>query len=897
MPKTCVELTKVATNNLKGIDVKIPLGSYTVVTGVSGSGKSSLVFDTLYAESYRRFIESLSSYARQYMKALKKPEIADVENLQPAVAVKQNRFWGNRRSTVGSITEIFDFIQVIFGQSSEAVCTGCCASIRPQTTETMLEVLRASESDEVRILSAVSRFQNMKPKELKEFLLEQGFGEAFLDGEVQPLTEVKLKDLGRAYILIDSVCPADVSEGHLRDSIDLAWRLGQGVLFLGTPGSQICGYSKDWWCSKCDLFYPEPTVALFSFNSPQGVCTGCNGLGQQTIVDWQKVFWRPDLSIKDGAVKFMKAGFSRAFNSNLTGWSKRNGIYELPIAELDEHQLESLKFGGPGFEGIVGYFAYMDKMPKMNYRIHSAYYKKYTTCLECLGDRFKAEVLAFRVAGNSIAQVERMALRDLREWLTVVAEGQPEESVLADTLDEFDQRLRCLELLRLGYLNVDRSTKSLSGGEVQRIQMARSVGSQLTDTLYCLDEPTTGLHPRDRDDLFNVIKQLRDFGNTVVVVEHDSEMIRRAEHAIEIGPGAGDLGGQLVFNGPGSEYRYQEPKWETLRGRSSGALILTGATLHNLKGETVRFALRELNCVCGVSGSGKSSLVLQTLVPLVENYLAGVDSEDRGGAQLEVDGDVDFEEVLVVSQDGIGRSSRSNVATYLGIMTDIRKILANEAAAQELGLDARDFSFNSEGGRCETCKGLGTVVEDLSFLGELTVKCPACLGKRFQDKVLRVKHNGRSLIDILQLTVRQARSFFSGQPAITETLEWIIAMGLGYLVLGQETTSFSGGEAQRIKLLSVLRQTTKARRTLLIFDEPTTGLSDHDVKVLIDLWQKLLDEGHSLVVIEHHLGVVKSAGWVIELGPTGGREGGRVLFQGPVADLARSDNSVTAEFL
>lgn len=913
MPEKSVEsikLEKVGTNNLKDIDVNFPLGEITVVTGVSGSGKSSLVFDTLYGESYRRYVESLSSFARQYMQSIPKPTIEHVVNLPPAIAVKQVKSQANSRSTVGTATELYDLIRMVYTHLGRVHCTVCGKEVTAHNVESIVRDLKENyDGKRVMICAGMERYQNTKLKDLKNQFMTFGFVRAVVDGKVERIEKLTLGKLLKSNIVIDRVTVNEDNMSRCLESVKTAMQLSKGSVVVIDDDFKIESYPTT--LTHCGKEYRKPTPALFSFNHPIGACGTCQGFGAEGVVDWEKVFPDLDMSVKDRGVVPWNFGSHDDMYEWARGSARTNKV---PVGktfrEYTKKDWEWIKFGTAkdDFEGVQGYFDWLNsKRHKAHYRIHAARFRKYVTCRACHGYRLNPDALAVKVLGKHIGEIGDLTLVELKSFLSSIVETHPEDDKafgVKEALEESIQRIDYLLRVGLGYLSINRQSRTLSGGEYQRINMARCLGSALTDTLYCLDEPTSGLHARDGERLMSVIQDLRDQGNTVVVVEHERTVIDKSDHLIEIGPEAGHRGGEVTFQGVPKDRKKTKglnPNKSSF-SKGEGQLVLKGAETHNLQNIDVKFQLGAMNVVCGVSGSGKTSLIQHTLYPTLAKALNQKKIDGYvGETQVKSVGPASslkkLAQVIHVSQTTIGRSSRSTIATYLGLMVDIRKILAATPAAKVSKLEARHFSFNTSGGRCETCKGLGTVIEDLSFLGEMAVECPDCHGKRFKDVVLDVRYREKNLNDILALTVQQARELFFDEKSLVKTLDMIIDLGLGYITLGQGTSSFSGGEAQRLKLLRLLQDALKSKPSFLIFDEPTTGLSDYDVSNLIEQFRGLLAKGHTVLVVEHHLDVIKAADWLIEIGPEAASDGGQVVYEGPVVGLKKVKGSITSRFL
>jgi excinuclease ABC subunit A len=910
-----IKLNGVATNNLKSIDVRIPLGRLTVVTGVSGSGKSSLVFDTLYGEAYRRYVESLSSFARQYLKALPKPEIDSIENLPPAIAVKQAKSSGTSRSTVGTMTEISDLLRVLFTYLSEVYCPDCDLPVRSETPESVVrDLFRSAHGQDVTVSASLRKRDHIKTNELKSQLESQGFTRVEIAGKIQRLSSVKAADLKQAMVVVDRVRCDEDQRIRLTEAVGMALKLGRGEVFVRS-GDLQWRFCEDLSCNSCERSFSKPALSLFSFNHPSGACPHCQGFGMEGAIDWEKAIPNQESSLADEGVLPWNFGSHVDMYRQAAVSGKKIGLNpKKSFSSYSPEEWHWLKFGdGKSFDGIKGYFDWLEtKRHKTHYRIHAARFRKYVICHICKGERLNPDALACLIRDANFARVSRLSILQFADWLEATGshfmeranESRLSEGVmgLSEAFSELRARTSYLKRVGLSYLSIDRQTRTLSGGEQQRINMARCLGSALTETMYCLDEPTAGLHARDSQNLLEVLKELRDQGNTVVVVEHEHRVISGADHVIEIGPDAGHLGGRLVFAGEQNDKSESPLQISDSKLSDKHSFIsLRGARTHNLKNIDVKIPVAKLSVVCGVSGSGKTSLIQHTLYPMLAKELGSPLDGYVGEFLADGIGPKDVirkhEQIVHVSQSSLGRSSRSNIATYLGIYDGIRKVLSQTPRAQQLGLTPGHFSFNTAGGRCEHCRGLGTVVEDLSFLGEMEVLCSVCQGRRFSDAVLSVDYRGKNLSQILQMTVAELRELFFDAKNLASILRSVMDMGLGYVTVGQTTSSFSGGEAQRLKLLRLLTRTDTTRPSILIFDEPTTGLSDRDVNKLMLQFRGLCDEGHTVIVVEHHLQVIAGADWIIEIGPEASDLGGQLVFAGVPRDLLASKNSPTAKFL
>ena len=920
MSSDSIVVNDVKTNNLKGFSVKFPLGKLSVVTGVSGSGKSSLVFDTLYGEAYRRYVDSLSSFARQYLKVLDRPAVSSIQNLPPAIAVGQSKSGSSSRSTVGSLTEISDVLRLIFSHLAVPHCSQGHGPVEKANPKFMwLHVSSKYPDKSLSIMASLQKWRGMKPGELKSSLEELGFTRLWSGGKVVKLEDLKTVKAESCAVIIDRFVISKDNKARFFDSVGTAFKVGRGSLEIHIE-EDVLKYSQALECTQCGETATSPNSSILNFNHPLGACQQCQGYGMEAVIDWKKVFADLDSSIHGDGIVPLNFGGHTSYYKDIKKSATQIGFdIKKPFSSYTDHDWEWIKFGTPSsgkkkssFLGMKDYFDWLDsKKYKPHYRMHAARFRKYITCSACLGDRLGAAGRYALIDGESIGQVHRKTIDELTLWISKVEaayQGSHDEIDqsgigLNDAFWELKSRLGYLEKIGLSYLSPARLSKTLSGGELQRISMARCLGSALTDTLFCLDEPTAGLHAKDSSRLLLVLKELRDLGNTVVVVEHEPLIFEGSDHLIEIGPGAGFRGGDLVFSGSPSKVKIgtvdfpfrEKVKWAHF-------IKLEGVKTHNLKNIDVRFPLGALIGVAGVSGSGKTSLIMHSLYPSlvkalgIEQEYATSEPDVRGFYPENVS--TILSAVDLVSQGGLGRSSRSTIVTYLGVMEGIRKLFAAQPEAKARKLMPGAFSFNVPGGRCENCKGLGSVIEDLSFLGDMAVKCPTCEGRRFGDSVLEVLVNGKNLNDVLALTVDEARSFFSEHKAIVSVLDHIISMGLGYVALGQNTSSFSGGEAQRLKLVDLLKDThLKKLPSLLVFDEPTTGLSERDVPRLIEQLRRLTSVGHTVVVVEHHLGLLKSVDWLIEIGPGAAGAGGELIFEGHPLDLKAAERSETRKYL
>lgn len=910
-----VILRGVKTHNLKNINLMLPHQKFYVVTGVSGSGKSSLAFDTLYAEGQRRYVESLSAYARQFLERMEKPDAESIAGIPPAIAIEAKNVITNARSTVGTQTEINDYLRVLFARAGHTICPDCGLEVvagRPETAADLL--LEKHPEKEAAVLFEVPLGKKGSDY-LKEFLPElerQGFSEFFLQGRI-----LQAADLLRAKKIPDSIAVVTdrlrlqtKSRKRLVDSLELAFRLGKGEIRIAVGGDGL-RFSEGLRCFQCGKVFKEPAPGLFSFNSPLGACPVCQGFGRVITLDWNLIV--PDLnkSIAEGAIEPWTKPSSHWEFKQLLKFSARKKIpINKPWKELSETQrqwiLQGLK--GEDYFSVQDFFDYLGKKTyKMHVRIFLSKYRGFSPCPACKETRLKPEALYVKISGKNIQGLQSLSLEELGRFFETLKLTRAELDRSEPVLLEIKNRVRFLNDVGLGYLNLSRLSRTLSGGEVQRIHLATSLGSALVDTLYVLDEPSIGLHERDNRLLIRLLRELRDLGNTVVVVEHDRTMIEAADEVIDLGPESGGQGGRVVFQGSVESLKsagtltgdYLSGRREVVRrkphkGKSSKWIKIRKAAEHNLKGIDVNFPLRQFVVITGISGSGKSTLLYDILY---RHYLRfrGRPVQDLGNVGS-IQGFEQIDEMLLIDQSPIGRTPRSNPATYVKAFDEVRKIFAGTPSARRQGFGPGHFSFNVDGGRCPVCKGDGRVKVEMHFLADVYVVCEECQGKRFRPEILEITYQGQNVDDVLAMTLDEACKFFAGGKNLVQKLGVLQKVGLGYLRLGQSATTLSGGEAQRLKLACEMTE-GRARHVLYLFDEPTTGLHDHDIHYLMGAFEALLERGHSLVVIEHNMEVIRSADYLVDLGPEGGERGGELIFSGPYNDFLNCTNSYTAEYL
>ncbi len=952
------------THNLKGVDVTLPHRRLIVVTGVSGSGKSSLAFDTIYAEGQRRYVESLSAYARQFLERMEKPDVDAIEGIAPAIAIRQKNAIRNPRSTVGTTTEIHDYLRLLWARIGRTICRQCGREVERESPDVVAGRLLAigegtrllvgfdhplvagpalaavSERDAVdaddaadgegalpfnghggdRGAEAAPAASEPPIVEAMQTLRRRGFGRVLLDGrtialEDRAAIEHAARDLAALPVIVDRLRLAEGIRSRLVDSIETAFREGAGAAFAvevdeaGAP-VRTHRFSERFECRTCGIAYEVPQPRLFSFNNPFGACQVCHGFGNVIELDLNLVVPDSDKTINQGAIEPWTKPHYRACLTQLKR-AARAGAVRLDVAwrDLTDAERRFVTTGDGEYEGIHGFFRRLErKKYKVHVRVFLSRYRSYQTCPECGGSRLRREARDVRVGGQTIDGVCALTVDAAASFFRELPLGDRDAAVAEKILAEIRRRLGFLSDVGLAYLTLDRLSSTLSGGESQRISLATSLGSALVDTLYVLDEPSVGLHPRDNERLIAILRQLRDQGNTVLVVEHDADMIRVADEVVDLGLGAGEQGGRVIYAGsvagllaePRSltaRYLRDElaiPVPATRRRPGPQRLRLTGASEHNLKHIDVEIPLGVLTCVSGVSGSGKSTLVHDLIYAAVKR--AKGDWERRVGAHKLLEGAEFVSDAVLVDQQPIGRSPRSNPVTYLKAFDPIRELFAATKDARTRGLTASHFSFNVPGGRCEACEGEGVVRVEMQFLADVFVPCDQCDGKRFRPQVLEVRFKGKSIDQVLELTVREALAFFNGAPKVTRRLHLLDEIGLGYLRLGQPATTLSGGEAQRIKIAAHLA-VQNGERVLYVLDEPTTGLHFDDIAKLLAAFRKLLQAGHSLVVIEHNLDVLKTADWIVDLGPEGGEAGGRVVATGTPERVATVLGSYTGQHL
>ena len=922
-------------HNLKDIDVQIPRDSLTVITGLSGSGKSSLAFDTIYAEGQRRYIETFSAYARNFLGGMERPDVDKITGLSPVISIEQKTTNRNPRSTVGTTTEIYDFLRLLFARAGKAYSFATGEEMVKYTEERVVEMIHRDYSGKkILVLAPVVRSRKGHYRELFDSLRRKGYLYVRVDGGLKEITEGMKLDRYKNHdieVVIDKMMVKDnQDENRLKKSVATAMKAGDGlIMILDNDTNEAKFFSKRLMCPTTGMAYSDPAPNNFSFNSPQGACPKCKGLGVVNEIDMDKVIPKKDISIYNGAITPLGKYKNQMIFWQIDAVLKQYGFdLKTPVEELSDEALNEVMYGSIGsvkiskdlvgtssdffstYDGVVKYLRnVMENDDSASAQKWSVQFTAVKVCSECNGNRLNREALSYRIWNKNIAELANMDISELRTWIDNAMEhlDTQQKAIANEIVKEIKTRLDFLLEVGLDYLSLNRQSASLSGGESQRIRLATQIGSQLVNVLYILDEPSIGLHQRDNERLIKSLKELRDIGNTVIVVEHDKDMMLAADYVVDIGPKAGRKGGEVVFQGTPQDmlkqhtitsmYLNGEMNIEIPKQRRKGngkSLILHGAKGNNLKNIDVEFPLGKLIVVTGVSGSGKSTLINETLQPILSKHFYRSLKEPLEYDSIE--GIENIDKIVDVDQSPLGRTPRSNPATYTGVFSDIRSLFVNLPEAKIRGYKPGRFSFNVKGGRCEACNGNGYKTIEMNFLPDVMVPCEVCHGKRYNRETLEVRYKGKSIADVLEMTVNQAVEFFENVPDILRKIKTIQDVGLGYIRLGQPSTTLSGGESQRVKLATELSKKDTGR-TLYILDEPTTGLHFEDIRILMDVLQKLVDRGNTVIVIEHNLDVIKMADHIIDIGPEGGRAGGKVCATGTPEYVAKSKNSFTALFL
>jgi excinuclease ABC subunit A len=920
-------------HNLKDVTVRLPRHALICVTGLSGSGKSSLAFDTIYAEGQRRYVESLSAYARQFLQMMEKPDVDSIDGLSPAISIDQKTTSRNPRSTVGTVTEIYDYLRLLYARVGRPHCPVCGRPIAGQSLEAIVDqVLRLPEGTKFTVNAPIVRDRKGEYRDVLEQLRGEGFTRAKIDGEQRLLEEeieLDKKFKHTIEVVVDRLTMKPDLRHRLTDSIETALALADGLVTVDVVEGEELTFSERFACPEHGVGLPELQPRIFSFNSPHGACTRCTGLGAQQEIDPDLLVPDPQLSIAEGALVPWSVGNSTYYESVVQAIADRYEIdVDKPWRELSEEEQSLFLHGTNGdkvyvtyrnrmgrrraymlaFEGIVASLErrYRDT-DSAGQRERIEEYMSFRPCPACKGARLKPEVLAVTVGGRNIHEFTRMSVTRAIEFLDALELTETEQLIGTRIIKEIRERLTFLDNVGVGYLQLDRAAATLSGGEAQRLRLATQIGSQLVGVLYILDEPSIGLHQRDNGKLIATLERLRDLGNTVLVVEHDEQMMRAADHLVDMGPGAGEHGGHVVAEGPAEAIERTPASITGLflsrervipvperRTDDAGSFWVRGASMHNLKGIDVEFPVAKFVCITGVSGSGKSTLVNEIVYKALANRLHRL--RVKPGDHLGCEGIECFDKVIDIDQSPIGRTPRSNPATYTDLFTPIRELYAQTPEAKVRGYKQGRFSFNVRGGRCETCKGDGTIKIEMHFLPDVYVPCETCGGKRYNRETLEVRFKGKSIADVLEMSVEEALAFFAKIPKLRRRLQTLHDVGLDYVKLGQPATTLSGGEAQRIKLAKELSKVATGR-TLYILDEPTTGLHFADIEKLLDVLQRLVDSGNTVLVIEHNLDVIKQADWIVDLGPEGGEAGGEIVATGRPEEVAEVEGSYTGQYL
>jgi excinuclease ABC subunit A len=930
MEEEKIEILGARENNLKNIDLTIPRNQLVVITGLSGSGKSSLAFDTLYAEGQRRYMETFNAYARQFLGEMERPDVDKVNGLSPVISIEQKTVSRNPRSTVGTITEVYDFMRLLYARASDAYSPATGKQMVRFTEEQLIEkIAKDFKAKKIAILSPLVKARKGHYRELFDSLMKQGYVRVRIDGKLKEMTKDMKLDRYKVHdieLVVDRFS-VEPNNPRLKATVQTALKMGKGdVMVMELDTETVHHFSKNLMCPTSGISFPEPEPNLFSFNSPYGACSYCSGLGEVAEIDIEKIIPDNKKSVKQGGIIPLGENKNSWINQQVAAILKMYGAtVNTPLKEVDEDAIQVILYGtddkvevemsngqtmNTRFDGLIAFIerhAEEDGSPAVRKWAETFMNKK--ACPTCKGARLKDTANHFKVAGKTISELSALNIEKLSAWFEGIDSSfdKKQEIIAREPLKEIRTRLKFLLNVGLGYLNLNRSAKTLSGGEAQRIRLATQIGSQLVGVLYILDEPSIGLHQRDNEKLIQSLKDLRDGGNSVIVVEHDKDMMLESDYIIDIGPGAGRHGGHVVAAGKPKDFlkigsvtaKYLNGKLgiSVPKERSKGngkKLVLKGASGHNLKGENIEIPLGTFTCVTGVSGSGKSSLISHTLYPILNAHF--YNGARRPLAYKKIEGLEHLDKVIEIDQSPIGRTPRSNPSTYTGIFTDIRNLYASVPESRIRGYQPGRFSFNISGGRCETCKGGGVRLIEMNFLPDVYVHCEACNGKRYNRETLEIFYNGKTISDVLNMTVEQAVGFFENHRNIHNTLKTLNDVGLGYITLGQHSTTLSGGEAQRVKLSTELAKRDTGK-TIYILDEPTTGLHFQDVQMLLNVLNRLVERGNTVLVIEHNMDVIKSADYLIDMGPEGGEGGGNVVATGTPEQVAKNKKSLTGLFL
>ena len=898
---SCIRVIGASQHNLKHINLDLPLNALTVITGVSGAGKSSLAYDVLYAEGQRRYIETFSPYARQFIQRMDRPVVEKIEGILPAIAIDQGQPVKTSRSTVGTMTEITDYVKLLFVHLAVLYCPQCGRPVTKDTPQKIAKTLLTTTGEKPIIVCFPAILTSRKKRELQHL----GFDRIWEKGEIKNIEEVDFKETEQVYVVVDKINIEPKNQSRLLEALEMAMNFGQGEVAIQFIEGKMLKFCRDYACPYCGIKYKLPAPNFFSFNSPLGACETCKGFGQVIDYDLDLVIPDKNKTLADGAIKIWKKGSYEY--QDLISFCHSQGIpTDIPFYQLSPKAQKDIIQGGHGFYGIKGFFHWLEtKIYKMHVRVFLSRYRGYFTCPDCSGTRFKKEVLFYRLKGKNIAQIYAMTIDEAYNFFSQSFPEAEHDPAMKLLLNEITHRLYYLKEIGVGYLTLDRQSRTLSGGEVARVNLTRASGSSLVNMLFVLDEPTVGLHPKDNKHLIKFLKDLSK-ENTVVVVEHDPDIIKAADYILDLGPGAGENGGEIVYFGKLNRLlktkksitaKYLNGKKQislfSKKRKPKGWLEIKGAAAHNLKNIDVRIPLGLMVCLTGVSGAGKSTLAEEIIYKGIKkekgNFI-GVPGQYNKIVGLEY-----IEDVILIDQTPIGKTPRSNPATYLGVFSAIRNFFASLPEAKLKGYTPGTFSFNSPGGRCEACQGAGFEKIEMQFLSDVYLTCPVCNGQRYQSEILEITYKGKNIADVLNMTFKQAMEFFAKQPKIKEKFKSLIEIGLDYLRLGQPINTLSAGEAQRLKLVKYLKM--DKGKYLFIFDEPTVGLHLADIEYLLKSLKNLLNKGHSLIVIEHNLEIIRNADYVIDLGPKGGPEGGEIVAVGPPQEIEKIKRSYTGQCL